>query len=298
MARQLGLITRAQALESGLTRRQIDGHVARGRWLLAGEGVYASATHPRSSEQRALALALSAGGDARLSFATAAAILTVPGGSIEPIHVTVPWEHRWRSDDAIVHRTRSLTGPDRTTYRRFPITTPSRTLIDLAAVWPAERVEDAIDDVLCRGMLSAGHLGRRATALAGRGRSGPRQMLDLLAVWSQDEKRSTQRELRVCRDIVAAGLPMPERQVPVRDRTGKIVASVDGGYEALKRGFEFNSFRWHATRRAFYRDQQRTALAIELGWTLYPVVEVDLRSHCARLCRWLQSCPDLAALAA
>ena len=196
-----------------------------------------------------------------------------------PRHPVVP--------SANVHRSHDLGRLDRTTFLGIPVTTPARTLIDIADR-PLATVEDCVDEFLCRGALSIGHLTRRARALTAPGRAGPAHILKVLEAWAQDEERSTKRELRVVRDILAAGLPRPIRQYEVRTPSGKLIARIDDAFPDALIGIEFQSFRWHATRRAFERDQARTATLVEMGWRMYPATQASLRNHCRTMCNWLR----------
>ena len=294
LRRQDGLILRRQAMACGMTARMIDVKLASGAWLLAGRGLYRDASHPVTDRQAARAAVLRAGEGALLSEDSAVWLWDVSGWPLHPLQVSVPRPRHPIIPGVIVHRPTDLGRLDRTTFRGIPVTTPARTLIDMADR-PIARVEDMLDEFLCRGSLSVGHLARRAQALAGPGRRSPVDLLALLDVWAQDEERSTKRELRVVRDIVAAGLPMPTRQIEVRSPSGKLIAVVDVGYEETLTAVEFQSFRWHATRRGYERDQARTARLIELGWTVYPATQDSLRNHCRGLCTWLQTRLPLAA---
>lgn len=253
LARQRGLITRQQALAAGMTPRMIVTRLGSGEWVAVLPGVYRSLSHPRTPEQTALAVCLSGGAGTVMSHASAAAWWGAPHMTLSDLHVTVKWDQRLATSLATVHRSSSLGRLDMTTFRGLPVTTPARTLVDIAAMVDRERAEDAVDEFLCRGYLSLGHLVRRATALSARGRQGPAKLLELLSVWAEDEDRSTQREMRVLRFIEDAGLPLPERQFDVYDGK-RFIARVDGGYPDLRIGLEFNSFRWHAVRRGFWND--------------------------------------------
>jgi hypothetical protein len=285
-ARQHGIITLRQAAEAGMTRRQVDYLLHQGEWVRVARDVYRHRSHPVTDRQRAFAAVLAAGPRAWLSHDSAAAVFGAPGFNLDHLHVTVPRGVRRRLHIATVHETDALARVDFSTFQRMPVTSPARTLIDIATGDPT-RTEDAVDELLCRGSLSLGHQVRRARALQQRGRPGPTRLLEVLDAWSQDEARSTRRELRVIRFITEAGLPAPVRQLQIYDRHGRPVARVDAGVPEDKAAVEFQSFRWHATRRAFERDQERIAILTALGWRFYPVTQHDLRDSCRRLIRWL-----------
>ncbi|MGH8973517.1 MAG: hypothetical protein ACRD0C_09985 [Acidimicrobiia bacterium] len=88
-ARQYGAISRHQASEVGLTRHQIAGRLACGRWHRAARGVFVVAAVPGTWQQQ-VAVACLAGPDGTVaSHLTTAALL----GLVDPPevpHVTVP----------------------------------------------------------------------------------------------------------------------------------------------------------------------------------------------------------------
>jgi hypothetical protein len=66
------------------------------------------------------------------------------------MEVSVPKGRRLRTTKLTVHRTDQLHRIDRTLRDRIPITTPARTLIDLASVLDEESLESAVEDGLRR----------------------------------------------------------------------------------------------------------------------------------------------------
>ncbi|MEW6154910.1 MAG: type IV toxin-antitoxin system AbiEi family antitoxin domain-containing protein [Actinomycetota bacterium] len=60
-ARQLGLVTRTQARDAGLTDRMVHQRVRSGRWVRVGGGVYRVAGVPVTWSHKALAACLVAG---------------------------------------------------------------------------------------------------------------------------------------------------------------------------------------------------------------------------------------------
>ena len=118
----------------------------------------------------ALAACLQRGPQARLGFASAARIWGLAAGQNttgDRLHVVVPAARAFRDTHRVkVHRTRRLTSRDVTTYAELPVTTVSRTLIDLAASLTPTAVELVVDDALVRALttvpLLAGALNRNA----------------------------------------------------------------------------------------------------------------------------------------
>jgi very-short-patch-repair endonuclease len=124
--RQYGVVGRSQLLALSLSAPSVDRRVQRGRLHVVHRGVYAVGHTVLTVEGRWMAATLATGGV--LSHATAAAAWDLRPSASRTVHVTVAGAARRRAG-VRVHRTRTL---EATTYRGIPITTPLRTIIDLA----------------------------------------------------------------------------------------------------------------------------------------------------------------------
>src|SRR5437660_7487027 len=143
--RQHGLVTRAQAREEGFSKREIESRLEAGLWETLHRGVYRLAGSPRTWEQAVMGACLAAGAVA--SHRTAAAVWALPlaAGDIE---VTIAQSRRTRLRGAVVHRATDLEPVDCVYRRRLPVTSVTRTLIDLAGVLPEDRLEVVLDHAL------------------------------------------------------------------------------------------------------------------------------------------------------
>jgi very-short-patch-repair endonuclease len=131
--RQHGNVTRAQLDAVGLTRNEIDERHEQG-WLIRRHvGVYAVGHVPRTRESRWLAAVLALGAGAVLSHVAAGALWGLLRGAAI-IELIVPTTAgRPKRDGIVVHRQR-LPASHVTVHRGIPVTTPIRTLLDLASV--------------------------------------------------------------------------------------------------------------------------------------------------------------------
>ena len=108
LARQAGVLTRAQALCCGVTDSRIRAQLRAGRWQRVRHRVYCSTTGRLAHEQQLWAAVLSAGEGAVLSHFTAAELHEIGPGS-PVIHVTVPAARTPRSTPGVaLHRSRRL----------------------------------------------------------------------------------------------------------------------------------------------------------------------------------------------
>jgi hypothetical protein len=142
------LITTAQLLAAGLSRSAISKRLD-GRLHLLYRGVYAVGHTRLSNEARWMAAVLAAGEGAVLSHLTAAVHWQIWRRRWDRIHVTVPGQRRARPGFTI-HRCRTLDPRDATTHHGIPITTPARTLVDLASTMTVHQLANVIHEAAFR----------------------------------------------------------------------------------------------------------------------------------------------------
>src|SRR4051812_45731416 len=97
-SKQHGLVTRRQAQEIGLTRRQIERRLGLGRLIVVQRGVFRVAGAPVTWRQQALAGCRAAPDGAVASMETAAALAGLAPTAPTPPHVTVPYGASNRAD--------------------------------------------------------------------------------------------------------------------------------------------------------------------------------------------------------
>lgn len=253
----------------------IQYRVRTGRWERVARDVFRLAGSPTSWRQTLLAACLAWGPGAVVSHLAAAALWRLAGFEMELVHLTVPRSRKRARGPGIVHR-HALPRADVTTIEGIPVTTPARTLIDLASVTPAEAVEEALDDALRRGLVSIPHLRRRLAALARPGRPGVALMRRLLD--ARDPSAATPQsvfERRVLRVFREADLPEPVLQYEIRDGD-QLIATVDFAFPETRLAIEADGYRWHSGRRKWDHDRARLNRLTLLGWRVIHVTWTDL----------------------
>ena len=145
-----------------------------------------------------------------------------------------------------IHFSSDLPASDVTTRHGIPVTTPLRTLLDLAAVASAGELERAVQEAQVRGLVTADQLRRRAVGV--RGAPALRAALALEPALTRSEA-----ERRLLTLIRAAGLPRPQTNV----RIGPY--EVDAVWAQPRVVVEVDGFAFHGTRSAFERDRRRDA---------------------------------------
>ena len=175
--RQHGVVTRRQARALGASRDQLRRRVESGTWESVSLSVLRLVGSQRTFRQRCMAATLDAGAGAAVSHESAAALWRLPGFRSGPLHVS---RTAARSTMATVHRTNVPEAHVRL-FERIPVTSPARTVFDLAGVLHPGRTERALDNALAHGLTSIEALNRVTGDLAGPGRPGSALMRRLLA---------------------------------------------------------------------------------------------------------------------
>ena len=144
------MITRLQLLNAGVSVNTIDRWIKAGRLIRVHRGVYAVGHVPPSPQARAMAAVLACGPGAVLSHRSAGALW----GLIRhraPVDVTAPANRAHRG--IALHRSQ-LAETDITRHYGIPITSPARTLADLAHILDPAALTRAVNDARLRHLAS------------------------------------------------------------------------------------------------------------------------------------------------
>lgn len=227
------------------------------------------------------------GDGAAVSHRAAAPLLRMIGFEPGLVELTVPRGRR-RLGPGIIHR-HPLSKVDLTNVDGIPVTTPARTLIDLAAVAPIEVVEEVLDDSMRRGMVSMPLLRRRVAAIGRQGRPGIAAMRLLLD--SRDPAAAVPEsvfERRFLRTLSREGLPPPVLQHEIR-ADDRFVAVVDFAYPEARLAIEADGYRWHSGRLRWDRDRARRNELTLLGWRIIHVTWTDLTLRAVETARTIRT---------
>jgi predicted transcriptional regulator of viral defense system len=171
---QGGYFTAKQADAAGYRKQHLDYHVQTGNFVRVGRGLYRLPNLPGSEHEDLIRYSLwSRGRDDRpqavISHETALRIHDLGDVLPEQVHLTVPPGFRKTCPrGCVLHRAR-LDESDLEQHDGFQVTTPLRTLLDVAAGPMArDQLEKALRDALRRGLVrrsqvetaSVGHPGR------------------------------------------------------------------------------------------------------------------------------------------
>jgi len=275
-AGQRGLVTRAQAIQAGLTPSEVKSRVARGRWERLLPGVYRIAGAPATGRQGMLAATLWGGRRSVLSFRAAGVLWGLDRVRAPRLEITIEAPRRLQHDAVIVHRTGELPRLDRAVEDGIRVTSVARTLVDLAGVLETNSLEFPLEDALRRKLTTRDEILARVDALGGSGRVGGGRLRSLLGSGEDAGRPSgSPPEIELRRLLIRAGLPEPVGQHAVR--AGTFTAFLDLAYPELMIGIEYDGERWHSGRVARQRDLRRDHALAALGWLVLHVTSSEIR---------------------
>ena len=265
---QHGVVTFGQLCDAGLGAGAINVRVRKGRLHRLHRGVFAVGHTRISPEGRWLAAVLALGEGAVLSHVSAAALWGIRHSASTRIHVTVPTgAGRTPRQGIVVHRSLTLGPIVADEQNAIPVTSVSRTLLDLAGVLTPTRLERAIEQSLALRLfdLRAVH----AILAANPRRPGATTLAEIVAR-IHDEPSLTRRELeKLMLDLCDAhGIERPEVNVVVDE------FEVDFLWRSRRLIVETDGLQWHGTPSALERDRRRDERLTVLG---YRVVRLTYR---------------------
>jgi len=150
----------------------------------------------------------------------------------------------------------------------LPVTTPARTIIDLAAVINSGHLGRIMDHALASGKVDIEELQSQFARLGRRGKPGTAKLRLLLDVRGSDYVApESELERRLLIIVERAGLPTPTRQYRA-PWLRRINGRVDLAYPSQRLLVEGDSRRWHLLAAAFETDRLRDNAAQLAGWRI------------------------------
>ena len=254
---QHGAVSREQLVGMGMHPQAVKRRIASGRLHPVRPGVYAVGRPELTRHGVWMAAVLSCGPGAALSHGSAAQLWELlPQNGGAPIHISLPGGVRRRQPGVATHR-RNIGPTDLTRRHNIPVTSPTRTLIDLALIAPRSRLEAAINEADKLGFVNPETLRKTLESLRGHpGVAALRTTLDRRTFTLAD----TELERRFARIARRAGLPPPLTQRRVNG------FRVDFYWPDLGLVVETDGLRYHRTPAQqtadLRRDQRHSAAGL------------------------------------
>jgi hypothetical protein len=252
--RQHGVVARWQLLAAGISEDWIDHRLAKGSLIRIFPGVYRVGHAAPSILARYMAAVLACGEGAFLCGPAAACLWQMIRAVPAPDPEVAARTGR-RIEGIETKRARTTDPRDITTWKGIPVTTPARTLVDLAASFSPDALARAMHQADVLHKTTPDHveavLQRRPTT---KGAAKLREV-----IWGDQGRILSRLERAFIQLLKQNNLPLPIANRP-KDRL-----FVDCRWPAHKLTVELDSYRYHRSRHAWERDRIRERQAYRRG---------------------------------
>jgi very-short-patch-repair endonuclease len=243
-SRAHGVVTRVDLRAAQITRDEIDRRVRSGALIVEYRGVYRVGHRAPSVEARYLAAVWACGEGAVLSGRAAGHFWGLLKGSPAAPEVTARTERRVKG---IITTCARRARRETTVWRAIPITTPARTLVDLAAALDEPQLARACHEAGVRHDTTP----RQVEAVLSR-RPNVAGARKLRAILRGDVRVSLSKlESRFLDRLSEAALPLPQTNHVVGGRR------VDCRWPEQELTVELDGYRFHHSRHAWEQDRRR-----------------------------------------
>lgn len=253
---QRGYVTRRQAQAGGFSDAMLRSRVQSGHLEKSGVHTFTSPLLPKSSLGELTSLLLDIGSPVWAFGRTAAALQGFPGFVLKPpFHVVVSRGRNIQRLGHVVHTTTKLDLIDQFTLDATPLTTPTRTLIDLARELPPDKLATTVEFGLTSGKTSEEYLHRRIAALRSSGLYGTPKLLEAMEGYERTRGGQSWLEREFLYLVATTKLPRPMSQQTLTSTAGKMVR-VDFTFDR-RVVVEVLGYRWHRSKGQMQRDSER-----------------------------------------
>ncbi len=277
-------MSRAQLLDLGMDYGGIQRRRRSGRLLEIHRGAYAVGHRALTQRGLYMAAVLASGPAAVLSHYSAADLLGIIPGGGPRTHVSVTTRSDRRQPRIALHRPRTLAADETTVVDAIPVTTPARTLLDLADHLTAARLRRACDSAERARLLDWADvlaLIDRHPRKTGARRLGRLLAANGIAIGTDPARSDLERKLFAFCD--ARGFPPPLRNHAV------LGMEVDFCWPERLLVAETDGWDVHRTRFAFEADRARDLALVAAGWRVVRITEARLDHDAAALERDLRA---------
>ncbi len=258
--------TRRQARASGITDAQLRG----GRFRQLLRGIHVDATIEMTAILWMRAALLASPADAVVSHRSALLAYGLDLGPVLPVHVSTRTRTHSRHPNIQAHQRRAPIASR--TVRGVRVTSPLRTLVDLATKVTVVELVQAAETLVHRGLVDLEQLGEYAVTQHLDGVQRLRRVLG----WIREDVESP-RETILRLMIVFARLPEPRCNHVIRDATGAFIGRGDLVYPDLRVVIEYDG--WYHERSSGQRqhDLLRRERLEAAGWRVIVVTAQDVK---------------------
>lgn len=253
-SRQRNVLHLGEFAACGLSADAVRDRAERGWLHRVHQGVYAVGSAHLTLEGRFLAAVKACGPGALLSHYAAGALYRFVAWDGRAIDITVPSSSASQHRGIKPHRTCVLDRPDIRREKGIPVTSPARTLVDLAAILDPRALRRAVREAFALKRVRHGQLVETMQRL------GPRRGIVALREILADGPAPTRSELEdvILALILDGGLERPDVNVPLN--IGGQVVVPDFRWPEQRLVVEADGAAWHDHKLAREDDARRQAL--------------------------------------
>lgn len=269
---QEGVVDRRQLLGLGIERGAIAHRLRTGELTREHRGVYLVGP-VRGAKASEMAAVLSCGARSCVSHASAAYLRKLPPYPARPecVHITVVGRDPGKRRGVTVHQVTSLMRDEVELQGRMPVTTPTRTIFDLAPSLTLPELEHLLAQAYAAGATSRPKLLR----LLGRypSRPGTPALRHVLDAETRPARTRSGPERRLLALIRKARLPQP--QVNARFHAWE----VDFLWPDTNLVVEVDALSTHTSPRDFERDRRKDSELVSRGYIVMRVTRRQLEEE-------------------
>jgi hypothetical protein len=273
---QHGAISWRQLQLLSFKRSQIKRRLRSGEWIRELPGVWRLSWAEPTWMQKVWCASLWGGTDALISHRAAARLWELDGIESEGVELIAPNRLRRKRRWLCTHQASPLPTDVRRTKNGVPVTSPSRTLVDLAGAVSEETLQRALEQAIRRKIVSLPAIRRILRFVPARRKAGTGTLGRLLdgGLWSIETQSELERSaLALFRRF---GLPKPECQYTVVEDNRRL-GTVDFAWPRARVIVEAEGFQFHSGRQAWEHDIARyNRLALQ-GWTVLRLTYGDIQ---------------------
>jgi very-short-patch-repair endonuclease len=246
--RQGGHVTRAQLVGLGLGVGAIDYRLSIGRLIAVHHGVYAVGHLPTNPIDQAKGVVLAGGPRVALGCGSAAAFWGVQQRWSFPLELISATDRRLAG--VKVHQSKTLLQRDIRVVDGLRVTSPARTVLDIAPRLSDKQLARAVDDLRHARKVTINQL--KDVVARNPHHPGAQRLAKIIGATQKEPTRS-ELESAFQRLAQKHGLPVPQINVEVAGYT------VDAYYSEHQLVVELDGWLTHQTRQAFTRDRRQDA---------------------------------------
>ncbi|WP_418004485.1 hypothetical protein ACNO8X_05475 [Mycobacterium sp. PDNC021] len=174
----------------------------------------------------------------------------------------------------LVVRDERISDNEITCVAGLPVATPARTAFDLGRFLPRGKALERLDALIRARPFQLGDVMRLAERYKGaRGVAKLKEILPLV-----DGGAASPPETRLRLLYIDAGLPRPTTQIPIRDEWGRVVRTVDMGWEEFMVASEYDGGQHQTDRDQYVKDLRVLPKLARLGWDVMQVIKEDRKA--------------------